>query len=460
MPLTLRIQTYRNQPLAQAVECSFSEQGGSLGRAPENQLVLEDDSKYISRVHARIAFRDGGYYLTDTGGNPSVVNERPLGGGREVRLEHGHRILVGEYLLLADIWQEAPLVIAPVIAPAIAAPAYAPAAPAWPDDLASILNSVDHAHQAHPAMVDDPLGLVAPAPAFHGAYSDHVAPEKQAFSLPPVAAAVAVAAPAMIAIPAGYDPMADGFAAPAVAPPMPAAPAPVPVAVPVAAPLVVPAAVPAPAPAPVPASAPVSAPVPGAADPVLQALLEGLGLSGLRIDRPAADVARLVGALLREATAGTMDILLARALTKKESRIDMTMIAVRSNNPLKFFPAADGALTQMLTGAMNGYLEPLDAMRHAFDDLRAHEVAVIAGMRAALNAVLLRFDPAAIDAGLSQPSRLDKLLGASRKSRLWDRLVELYGVVAREADDDFQRLFGEKFSAAYAEQVARLRGAA
>jgi type VI secretion system protein len=148
---------------------------------------------------------------------------------------------------------------------------------------------------------------------------------------------------------------------------------------------------------------------------------------------------------------------MARALMKKESRIDMTMLSVQANNPLKFFPNADGALTQMLTGAMAGYMAPQDAMAGAFDDLRAHELAVIAGMRAALAAVLHRFDPAHIEARLGVPTALDRMLASNRKARLWDRLVALYGDIAREADDDLQRLFGEKFSAAYEEQVARLR---
>lgn len=167
----------------------------------------------------------------------------------------------------------------------------------------------------------------------------------------------------------------------------------------------------------------------------------------------------MVGALLREATAGTMDVLMARAMTKKESRIDMTMLMVRANNPLKFFPNADGALAQMLTGAMAGYMTPQDAMAGAFDDLRAHELAVIAGMRAALGAVLHRFDPSQIEARLAVPTVMDKMLSSNRKAKMWDRLVELYGEIAREADDDLQRLFGEKFSAAYEEQVARLRQA-
>ena len=114
--------------------------------------------------------------------------------------------------------------------------------------------------------------------------------------------------------------------------------------------------------------------------------------------------------MLREATAGTIDVLMARALTKKESRIDVTMLAVRANNPLKFFPNADGALTQMLTGAMAGYMPPVQAMAGAFDDLRAHELAVIAGMRAALAAVLHRFDPGQIEARLAVPTVMDKML--------------------------------------------------
>lgn len=218
-----------------------------------------------------------------------------------------------------------------------------------------------------------------------------------------------------------------------------------------------PAAVPAPA---APAPAPVPAQTTPASDTdILKALLRGLGLPNLQLGRPPTEVAELVGAMLREATAGTIDVLMARALTKKESRIDMTMLAVRANNPLKFFPNAEGALTQMLTGAMAGYMPPLEAMAGAFDDLRAHELAVIAGMRAALGAVLQRFDPAAIESRLAVPSVMDKMLASNRKAKLWDGLVALYGEIARDADDDLQRLFGEKFSEAYEAQVARLRQA-
>jgi FHA domain-containing protein/type VI secretion system protein len=106
---------------------------------------------------------------------------------------------------------------------------------------------------------------------------------------------------------------------------------------------------------------------------------------------------------------------------------------------------------------MPGYVAPQAAVQGAFDDLKAHELAVIAGMRAALAAVVQRFDPARIEQRLSVPGRLDRLLPAGRKARMWDRLVDLYGELARDADEDLQRLFGEKFSSAYAQQVERLR---
>ena len=517
MLLTLRILTYRNQPVPPAPGVRFDEAGGNIGRSPDNALVLDDPSKYISRVHASVTARDGAFVLEDMGSNPSVVNDRPLGRGNGMALANGDRVLIGDYLLQAVV-ETRPA--APLLAPApvnnAALPLFEPPPPPAPIQLPPL----DFAQPAQaapvpaalPAFLDplagagildvmpgeaagssDPLGLnlFAPTPAalLRAAESDHVSPELAA--MPRAASAPVLAKPPApaassggFAIPHDYDPLADFF------PPAPAAAAPVqaPVSAPMAAPLPAPVAaaptlpaqafdpadaditaliaepvsvtaapaVPAPAPAP-PAS---TRPPPAATDDaVMAALLRGLGLPDLQLQRPATEVAEMVGAMLREATAGTIDVLMARALTKKESRIEMTMLSVRANNPLKFFPNADAALTQMLTGAMAGYMAPVDAVTGAFDDLRAHELAVIAGMRAALGAVLHRFDPARIEARLAVPTMMDKMLSANRKARMWDRLVELYGEIVREADDDLQRLYGEKFSEAYEEQVARLRQA-
>ncbi len=189
----------------------------------------------------------------------------------------------------------------------------------------------------------------------------------------------------------------------------------------------------------------------------MQALLRGLGMSELKTNRSPVELAELAGAMLREATTGTMGVLMARAMTKRESRLEMTMIASQANNPLKFFPDADSALGQMLSNALAGYMTPVRSYANAYDDLKAHELAIMAGMRAALSGVLQRFDPTAIEERLQVPTVMDKMLAANRKAKMWDRLVELYKEISNEADDDFQRLFGEKFAVAYEEQIQRLR---
>jgi FHA domain-containing protein/type VI secretion system protein len=493
MLLTLRILTYRDQPVPGAAVARFGDGGGSLGRSADNTLMLEDPAKYISRVHAKITCRDGEYFLEDLGSNPSVVNNRPLGKGREIMLGEGDSIVVGDYLL--DVGFEAAragLPPAPAnnpnlplfVPPAAPAPVKLPPLESAREDTepgsfirvvpdalagASILDIGPGGEPGAPG--HDPLGLnlfgaAQPrAGTAGGSESDHASPERAALPIGPGFGAPASAAPRPaspaggggFAIPSDYDPLADlfpGAAKPAPpaspqfqAPPQPMAPAAPPVpARPVAARPVAERNAPA---------------VAGTASDgeVLQALLRGLGLPHLKLARSGPEVAETVGAMLREATAGTIDVLMARAMTKKESRIDMTMLSARANNPLKFFPNADGALSQMLNNSMAGYMPPVQAMASAFDDLRAHELAVIAGMRAALGAVLHRFDPAEIERRLDVPTVMDKMMSANRKAKMWDRLVALYGEIAREADDDLQRLFGEKFSEAYEQQVVRLRQA-
>jgi type VI secretion system FHA domain protein len=497
MPITLSVYMYRNAAPAQALTRRFDQLGGAIGRAPGNDLVLDDPGKYISRLHARVEYRDEAFWLVDVGSNPSLVNDRPVGAGRSVQIEDGDRVTIGDYQLLASVESEAtafmpaaasrPLPPSPLqVAPP--PPPVTPDLPMNPDDSLANAGILDvGGDPLNPSF--DPLGLnlfgsPAPAPAqsvpaWRGAESDHVPPEQLPFA-PPAAPVPSFAPPPVpaptqpqpqptsamaMSIPDDYDPLAD-FLPPRVQ----ATPAPLPPAVPAAEaeatafapaePPVMPVPV---APPPPPAQAAPPAPrAPGAAaadDPVIQALLRGLGLSELNTKRSAEEIAEMAGAMLREATAGTMGVLMGRAMTKRESRLDMTMISAAANNPLKFFPDADSALTQMINGTMPGYMQPPRAFANAFDDLKAHELAIMAGMRAALAGVLERFDPAAIEARLQVPTVMDKMLAANRKAKMWDRMVELYTQMAVEADSDFHRLFGEAFGKAYEEQVARLRQA-
>ena len=127
MPLILRIHTYRKQAPATPVEKSFDPLGGTIGRGPGNDLVLNDDSKFISRTHCKIDFRDGGYFLTDLGSNPSLINQRPVGNGKQVRIGHGDVLDIGEYQLNAIVADAGGAAANPLpLSPLSAAPAASP----------------------------------------------------------------------------------------------------------------------------------------------------------------------------------------------------------------------------------------------------------------------------------------------------------------------------------------------
>lgn len=189
---------------------------------------------------------------------------------------------------------------------------------------------------------------------------------------------------------------------------------------------------------------------------MLAALLEGLATPGLRLEALTPDLMRLIGSLLRESTRGAVELLVARAALKREMRAEMTMIVAKENNPLKFSPSAEVAMQYLLSPALPGFMPAQPAMRDAFNDLRAHQLAVMAGMRSALDSVLLRFDPVRLEADLTQRSALSALLPSLRKARLWDTFEELFSQLSSEAQDDFEDLFGQAFLDAYEEQLDRL----
>jgi type VI secretion system FHA domain protein len=165
---------------------------------------------------------------------------------------------------------------------------------------------------------------------------------------------------------------------------------------------------------------------------------------------------RDTGALLRTLTAGLTTTMMARAQFKSELRLGVTTIRRAENNPFKFSASTDEALERLLLRPNPAFLPALDAAEEAFEDIQAHEMAMIAGLRAALRALLARFEPSALEARLGSASGLDRLLPMARRSRYWELFNETYGQVAADAAEDFMQLFGEAFAHAYEDQILRL----
>jgi FHA domain-containing protein len=588
--ITLTIISLNGAPVSRAASATFDELGGTIGRADTNQLVLEDPDRSVSRVHAQIVFRSGGYAVIDRGSNPIQVNGRDLGNGREAPLAEGDRLQIGGYVLsvqravaassaasddpvaglltpsggkgpsapsgarpaagipdplaafgfdaksskgpaaskhapspstpgasiggIPEDWDPfAPDPVSSVpsaagrsgagqrdglgldiggAAPAALIPGLAGSGPGGGDSLDSLFGLKPGAGgdplaqsalanpAANPNMAasDDPLKSLNMAPKASAAtiaddFSDlhlpFVAPPSIDTRKPVVPVAPAVVAPPVAAPPdrplaaavmSWDDPGSDGRTV--IRPSPRSAEPPAPPAMAPAGPIESarrPAAVPPPAverpSAPKASLAPTGIAEPGA---LLAAFQDGLATPSVQIDALTPELMRLVGQLVHEAAKGTVELLVARAALKREVRAEATMIVARENNPLKFSPSAEAALKHLLAPPTHGFMAAAPAMRDAYDDLRAHQFGFIAGMRAALEGVLERFDPAVLEGRLTERSMLESLLPSTRKARMWEMFVEHYQQISNEAADDFHTLFGKAFLKAYEEHIDQLQG--
>jgi len=72
----------------------------SVGRAPENDIVLPDEEKVISRYHATIRYENGSYSLRDEGSsNGTYVNGQGLEKNSPRMLQDGDHVSIGDYEL-------------------------------------------------------------------------------------------------------------------------------------------------------------------------------------------------------------------------------------------------------------------------------------------------------------------------------------------------------------------------
>ncbi len=201
-------------------------------------------------------------------------------------------------------------------------------------------------------------------------------------------------------------------------------------------------------------------------DELLAAFLVGLQLTklpktALSLGQPDAGLTpalmERVGELLRISTQGTQELLTARSLLKREMKTEVTMIVSKDNNPLKFSPDTESALAHLLSPIpVRGFLSPADSVQDAFDDLGAHQMAFVAGMRAAIQSLVNKFDPAHLESRLTKKSMIESMVPATRKAKLWERFSELYSEISREAEDDFEAFFGKEFVKAYEAQISQL----
>lgn len=560
---------------------SVTMKGGVLtvGRGAENDLVLPDPDRVISKRHCVIEDRGGDYVLIDTSTNGTFLNFSPTRiGDAPAPLSDGDVIGLGGYELVVAIVD--PMAFTPGAGPEIAEPL--PADPliaggpraatgfvaslddvgADGDDFLDALLSPGAAppkpgHRKDPFEREDPLGagpvipadddfLLAPGPDMErdAGASDHEhtpsasdyfsapaassslipddwdaefgggpaaasPPAEAPRAAPPSARPAAPPAPAPMrpappATPAAAPPPAAGthddpFAdilggsdflapdpagdAPAPSEPAPAhpipddldfddplgaapeapaaapafrAPPPMPPTTPPAARPDAPAR-PAPRPEPQPpAAAPAPPPGPAGAERAARAFLEAVGAGDVAIpDAELEETMARMGRVMRAMIEGIREVLMTRASIKSEFRMAQTTIRAGGNNPLKFSISPEQAVETMIRPKMKGYLDAEKAAAEALDDIKAHEVAMMTGMEAALKGLLGRLDPAELTAKIEDGGGFGGLLGG-KKARYWEVYEKMYKQISQEAEDDFHEVFGREFARAYEEQQRKL----
>ena len=191
----------------------------------------------------------------------------------------------------------------------------------------------------------------------------------------------------------------------------------------------------------------------------VHAFLQGLGIKDEDLQqRISRDLDfEKVGYLFRNSVQGTLDLLYARANIKNEMRMEMTTIQPIENNPLKFAIHVDDALCDLLTKQNKNHLPAEQALNEAYDDIRAHQIAVISGVQASINELLARFEPEKLSKRLQKQNSIAASMPWLRKAKLWTLFEELHETIQQEAQDDFSRLFGAAFAKAYDQQVKVLK---
>ena len=202
---------------------------------------------------------------------------------------------------------------------------------------------------------------------------------------------------------------------------------------------------------------PVAAPA--SMNAALRVFLEGAGMPHRELS--AAESERLLrdcGAVLRAAVEGLMMLVIARAEMRKAFEAhERTMVAARDNNPLKLMADAHEAMQFLLDPGerTEGFLDPIRSIGDACEDLRAHELALIAGMRGAILGALRRLDPQELEKVFEKSAGGFALGG--RKAKYWDAFVAHQQRLSQEAQADFDQVFGRDFVSAYHAQLRRLK---
>ncbi len=165
----------------------------------------------------------------------------------------------------------------------------------------------------------------------------------------------------------------------------------------------------------------------------------------------------VAGQLLREAVVGLNDILRARATGAVAAAVAAVPLAAgNSSNPLRSSTSIEQALQRLFEAHGRLFAGPVDSMRDVLQDMRDHETALAAGMKAGLDSMLGQLSPANVADQFEQGRARQLAPGQDPRPRYWEHYSEFYRLLTQQTagNEEMPRSFAEAFELEY----ARVRG--
>ena len=452
MAIKLRVISDQYRELGEQRSRVFGVNGGTIGRAPDNDWVLPDPSRVVSGHHCEIEYRGGSYWLKDTSTNGVFVNDsdEPASATGPVILRDGDRLSIGDYVLVVSV--DSRIDFLPAAAEEHSAAKHLDGHIGADLDMDSLLSP-----RADDSGAFQPRGVFGMTVPIEARPIHRPAPEKRVEAEPEPPASTGT-------------PVRDARTKASVAA----------------------------APSPAPAATAPGATASGAPDwamrtraitrqeladamarrqsrvearqqtqpfhqqastwtdlqSAVQAFCRGAGIDPAALSAEAQSMLPLIaGQLLREAVVGLNDLAQSRA--KAASAASAAQPA--GSNPLRTSSSVEQALVRLFESHGRLYGGPVEALRDVLQETKDHEAAVQAGMQAGLDAVLGQLSPANVADQFEQGRARTLAPGQDPRPKYWEHYAEFFRVITQSRGDGLPIPFTEAFARAYAEMRDDLR---
>lgn len=454
MAIKLRVISDHYRELGEQRSRVFGVNGGSIGRAPDNDWVLPDAARVVSGHHCEIEYRGGSYWLKDTSTNGVFVNDsdEPVSASGPVILRDGDRLSIGDYMLVVSV--DSRIDFLPAAAEEHSAAKHLDEHIGADLDMDSLFTPrAEDSGQFQPRTV---FGMTVPVEA----RPIHRPP-------PPPPAEPGPEPPASTGTPVREVPRSGSSAERPAA--NPAAPA-----------------------------GPVTPPAGGQdwamhtraitrqelADAMarrqsrvearqqvqpfhqqasawtdlksaVQSFCRGAGIDPAALSAEAQSMLPLIaGQLLREAVVGLNDLTQSRAKTAPTTATAQSA----GSNPLRTSSSIEQALVRLFESHGRLVGGPVEALRDVLQEAKDHEAAVQAGIQAGLDAVLGQLSPSSVADQFEQGRARTLAPGQDPRPKYWEHYTEFHRVITQGAGAQTLPIpFTEAFAQAYGATRDELR---